>query len=217
MLRSIRSRLSYANVVATMALFIALGGVSYAAVTLPSNSVGRTQIKKNAVTGSKVMDKSLTAADFNGSVQGRPGAAGPAGAKGDTGAKGATGADGATGPSDAYVSHLGGGIDSAATDTEVTSVNVPAGSYVVTAKLYGLRQPGTSGLLCSLSNGVDQLDFTNSGSNTLANEPYIQLPLEGFVTVAAPATLRLSCSGNGAVITMFGITLTALKVGALHG
>lgn len=85
MFRRVRSRLSYANVVATMALFIALGGVSYAAVVLPANSVGTKQIKANAVTGAKVKNKSLTAADFNGSVQGP---AGPAGAQGAPGAPG---------------------------------------------------------------------------------------------------------------------------------
>ena len=37
-------RLSYVNVVATLALFIALGGASYAAVELPANSVGVRQI-----------------------------------------------------------------------------------------------------------------------------------------------------------------------------
>jgi hypothetical protein len=37
-------RLSYANVVATLALFIALGGATYAAVELPANSVGVRQI-----------------------------------------------------------------------------------------------------------------------------------------------------------------------------
>ena len=42
MLRGIRNRLTYANVMATVALFIALGGVSYAAVKLPKNSVAPT-------------------------------------------------------------------------------------------------------------------------------------------------------------------------------
>lgn len=85
MLRRIRSRLSYANIVATMALFIALGGVSYAAVTLPANSVGTKQIKSGAVTGAKVKDRSLTAADFRGSVQGPAGPVGPQGAQGAPG------------------------------------------------------------------------------------------------------------------------------------
>jgi hypothetical protein len=40
------SRLSYANVVATLAPFIALGGGAYAAIKLPANSVGTKQLKK---------------------------------------------------------------------------------------------------------------------------------------------------------------------------
>jgi hypothetical protein len=52
--------ITYSNVVATMALFIALGGVSYAAVKLPKNSVGTKQIKKNAVTGVKIKKGTLT-------------------------------------------------------------------------------------------------------------------------------------------------------------
>ncbi len=39
-----RNRLTYANVVATVALFAALGGASYAAVAVPNNSVGPRQL-----------------------------------------------------------------------------------------------------------------------------------------------------------------------------
>lgn len=55
-----RVRLTYANIVSTMALFLALGGVSYAAVKLPANSVGEKQIKKNAVTGKKIKKNAIT-------------------------------------------------------------------------------------------------------------------------------------------------------------
>ena len=44
-----RKHLSYANVVASLALFLALGGVAVAAVTLPRDSVGRPQIRTDAV------------------------------------------------------------------------------------------------------------------------------------------------------------------------
>ena len=47
-----RRHLTYANVMATVAVFIALGGSSYAAVTLSRNSVGSTQIRKGAVGAS---------------------------------------------------------------------------------------------------------------------------------------------------------------------
>jgi hypothetical protein len=50
----IRDRLSYANVMATLALFVALGGVGYAAVKLPRDSVGAKQIKEDAVRFSEL-------------------------------------------------------------------------------------------------------------------------------------------------------------------
>lgn len=61
-----RPKLTYANVVATLALFIAIGGASaFAASQLAKNSVGIKQLKKNAVTGAKVKNQSLTGADIN--------------------------------------------------------------------------------------------------------------------------------------------------------
>jgi len=47
--------------VATIALFIALGGASYAAVKLPKNSVGTKQLKKNSVGTTKIKNESVTA------------------------------------------------------------------------------------------------------------------------------------------------------------
>jgi hypothetical protein len=49
-LRRVLDRLDYANVVATIALFVSLGGASYAVVALPAHSVGREQLKAGAVT-----------------------------------------------------------------------------------------------------------------------------------------------------------------------
>jgi hypothetical protein len=60
----LRSRLSYANVMATVAVFIALGGGAYAAIKLPANSVGTKQLKHDAVVSSKVKNGSLTGQDF---------------------------------------------------------------------------------------------------------------------------------------------------------
>jgi hypothetical protein len=54
-----RPQLSYANVIATLALFVALGGAAVAA-GLPKNSVGTTQLKKNAVTAAKLKRGAVT-------------------------------------------------------------------------------------------------------------------------------------------------------------
>lgn len=51
-LAAFRSRLTFANVVSLIALFVALSGGAYA-LTIPRDSVGAKQLKKNAVTASK--------------------------------------------------------------------------------------------------------------------------------------------------------------------
>jgi hypothetical protein len=87
---SLQPALTFANVTSCVALFLALGGTGYAAVTLPRNSVGAKQIKAGAVDSSKVKDGALVAGDFKAGQL-------PAGAKGDAGPKGDTGASGANG------------------------------------------------------------------------------------------------------------------------
>jgi hypothetical protein len=91
MMQRLRRHLTYANVMATGAMFVALGGASYAAVTLPRNSVGARQLKAHAVTPSK-LSRSTRAL-----VHGRIGPVGPQGPKGDAGPRGGTGLQGAAG------------------------------------------------------------------------------------------------------------------------
>jgi hypothetical protein len=55
-----RPKLSFANVVSVLALFVALGGSAYA-FHLGKNSVGSKQLKKNAVTTAKVKNEAITA------------------------------------------------------------------------------------------------------------------------------------------------------------
>jgi hypothetical protein len=83
--------------VALLALFVALGGTSYAAMQLPRNSVGAKQLKRNAVTSAKVKNGSLRARDFNRADLPR-GAQGPAGPQGPSGAAGPQGPRGLQGP-----------------------------------------------------------------------------------------------------------------------
>jgi hypothetical protein len=104
------------NAVGYIALFVALGGTSYAAVNLPAGSVGSKQLKRAAVTGPKIAKnavrsrnvKDLLAEDFKpGQLPaGARGSDGAAGAKGETGAPGLPGLPGAPGPTaSAYASH----------------------------------------------------------------------------------------------------------------
>jgi hypothetical protein len=98
----LRSSLTYANVMATIAVFLAVSGGAYAAITLPRNSVGSRQLKRNAVSSSKIKNGSLQLKDFKANqlpsgAPGPHGATGPQGPKGDTGAQGLKGDPGQPG------------------------------------------------------------------------------------------------------------------------
>ena len=79
-------QLSYANVMSTIAVFIALGGTSYA---VARNSIGNAQLRKNAVTSAKVKDRSLRTNDLAPSA--RVGSRGPRGLQGPSGPQGPPG------------------------------------------------------------------------------------------------------------------------------
>src|SRR5689334_15672241 len=79
-------RLSSTHVMLTIAMFVALGGASYAVIVLPENSVGTKQVKDHSLGVQDISHKAVR------SLRGK------AGPRGATGATGATGAAGATGP-----------------------------------------------------------------------------------------------------------------------
>ena len=54
LLRFLRRRPSPAIVISSVALFMSLGGVGYAAITIPANSVGAAQLRNQAVTYTKI-------------------------------------------------------------------------------------------------------------------------------------------------------------------
>lgn len=113
MKKVLRKRPSPAMMVALLALFVALGGSSYAAIELGKYSVDSRSIAPEAVTRSKIadqaVDKSKIAAETFNALKGKSGATGdagpmgltgntgPVGLTGDTGPAGSTGAAGATG------------------------------------------------------------------------------------------------------------------------
>jgi hypothetical protein len=95
----VKERLTYANIVATLALIIALGmGSAWAAGKLAKDSVKSKQIKAGAVKNSDLADNSVTSAKVaDGSLLGGDFAAGqlPAGPQGPQGLQGDRGLPGA--------------------------------------------------------------------------------------------------------------------------
>jgi hypothetical protein len=97
-LSKLRSRLTYANTVASIALFIALGGTSYGLATgsidsreLKNNTVRGKDIRNNDVRSGDIRNRSLLATDFRAGEL-------PQGPEGPRGVPGATGQPGPTGP-----------------------------------------------------------------------------------------------------------------------
>jgi hypothetical protein len=123
------------NPIAYLALFLALGGTSYAAVELPANSVGARQLRNGSVNNAKVKAHSLHAAALAAGVIPPaailrttvvPGAYGPpsCGSKGcPTPTIGSTVTYNANCPTGTQV--ISGGYIAAAPQAEVTSASVP--------------------------------------------------------------------------------------------
>ncbi len=202
-----RPRLSYANVVSSLCLFLLLGGVAYAASALPKNSVGTKQLRKNAVTGAKVKNHSLSLADFkNGQI--------PAGAQGPEGKQGTEGKQGPIGPSDLY--SVTGAFKSLATGEAkyaLASLTLPAGQYQVIASQTAQPSGGGAELDCYIYAGAgQQASF------------YTKLPAGADAVVTGIATLVLTestvvsdrCTAFENTVIVPEPKLVALKVGAVH-
>ncbi len=132
MRRPFHHRPSPALIVASVALAVALGGTSYAAIVLPANSVGAKQLRKNAVTnkkiakgavtGAKVKDDSLTGVDILESSLGKvPSATSADGAINATNATTATNATNAS----ALSGYVANGLTRVARMSTQNSTTIP--------------------------------------------------------------------------------------------
>ena len=127
-----------------LALFIALGGTSYAAVKLPRNSVGAQQIRAGAVKEGKLAKGVRTKLEQRAAAgaTGPQGAPGPAGPKGDAGPAGVQGATGPAGPQGEQGPQGVPGPTSGGVGGTNTTIVLPAGSAVAGGTSVTLTQPG---------------------------------------------------------------------------
>jgi hypothetical protein len=198
----LRRHLSYANVVASLALFLALGGAAFAATQLPRNSVGTGQLKPEAVTAGKIAKK--TRNQLMGSTgpqgpAGKTGAKGATGAKGPTGAKGATGAKGDTGArGPAGADGIGPAFEVFATgkaignaSTTIASQNLAAGAYVISANVVVETGGAEATVVCLLNAGGE-------ASAVVPKEATTTLSLSVTATLGSASAATLTCSTDTA-------------------
>jgi hypothetical protein len=210
-LAKLRSRLTYANVVATLALFLALGAGSYAAVTITGKNVKNSSltgrdVKNNSLTGADV--KNITSGDVSdGSLLSKDFKAGQLPA----GPRGLQGTTGATGPSHTYAA-----LDRAGGDGfRQISVRVPGGDYLVTAKAELTNTGSTVNITCQLAPGSASADL-DSSTVTLAASQQAVVPNHSFAHLPNGGSITESCNSSSVLgITTDELRLSATRVGTL--
>jgi hypothetical protein len=222
--RYIRSKLTYANVLATLALIVALSGGAYAAVSIPKNSITTSQIAPNAVkradiaqgavNSAKVANRSLRAVDFAPNQL----------PKGEKGEKGDPGAAGARGPSNGFVFRSTGDTlpaDPAPTSKVIGSLALPAGRFVVQAKaLLGSNTQGgfIDCVLTQAGTTIDQSQFyipAGGGAGSPGDENAV---LMGGIDLPGGGTVNLTCQrANSQTLGAFAddIRIVAVQVETL--
>jgi hypothetical protein len=171
-----KPRLSYANLTATLALFLALGGTSYAALQITGSNV-----KNGTLTGSDIKNESLKSGDVdNGSLLAKdfksgqlP--AGPAGPQGPEGPQGIQGPQGPAGATNVITRRVNAVVLN--NGNENRQVNCEAGERVV---------GGGAGITGAFS--TDAAIFTNEPREADGTEPEDGEVATGWGAVGVNAT-----------------------------
>ena len=175
------------NTIALLALFVALGGTTFAAATvvLPANSVGakqlkrnaviNTKIKNNAVTGAKIANDTIKGADVLESSLGKV----PSASSADN-ATHATAADSATNATHAT------NATNATNATSATSATNAANATNANA----LNQYAANGLTRVARMGTQATLILTADFETFGTALSITAPAAGFVMITGGATIR---------------------------
>lgn len=229
-----RMHLTYANVMATIAVFIALGGSSYAAVTLSQNSVRSKHIKngqvkrgdlgRSAVDSTKVKDGALLRRDFRaGQIPAGP--QGPQGPQGDTGRQGEAGLQGPPGPTAADGSFVSPfrTLPAWSTYDDVASLTLTmtAESRIVVSGTVVLRGNGANDdaaeCRIAVARGGGTL-FSGYGYTGIADTAtdHVTLPVTAtFVDrPAGDDSIRLQCARTAGTVVAERASLTAIAAAA---
>lgn len=189
--------------IASLALFVALGGSATAATLITgakikNGTITGKDVKNSTLTGSKVKNGSLSSSDI--SKKGLASLKGAKGDKGDAGAPGAAGQQGSQGPR-GVVTPLSGtdsseNIDGNGVPNPIVGKIVPAGSYVVTAKTT-LFATDVDQVDCTLLNAGVEVDRI-AWNNTPAASRRTPAMLTAVVNTNG-GLLSLSCAKSTAI------------------
>jgi hypothetical protein len=233
----LRSHLSYANVMVTMLAFIVLGGASYAAtggnfiLGKPNTAANTTSL--SAPVSGKALQVTNTGTVASSTALGLNVASGHAPFTVNSGAKVANlnadkldGIDSTGFKSNAYVDREDAiqALTGSATPNQVAKLDLPAGSYVLMAKLLADNDASSAARIdCNLndpqSNSVDFMKLRLAPTNG-PNQEFGDVSLDGVVTLNTAGTVSLQCQqleiSPPPGITVGFRKLIAIKIDTLH-
>ncbi len=199
-------RITPSLVISVIALVVALGGVSYAAINIPKNSVGSKQLKKNSVTTKKLKKKAVNRSRL------RSDAVNSAKVK-----------DGTLLRNDFEPGQLAGEAWYAAREpvvplltlngafqTVVETPELPAGSYVLNARANVFADGIDGTVICSMANDAAQ-NFTVDVGDGVA------LSMSATAVLDEPRTIPLNCSVNAGTAQIAQAHVIATSVINVNG
>jgi hypothetical protein len=216
-MKPLRRRLTYANVMSSIAVFLVLaGGTAFAASQLGKESVGSKQLKKEAVSLAKIKTSaknSLKGATGPAGAKGANGAQGPKGDKGDKGEKGERG------PSAGFSTNANNILEFTAGPQTVATLSLPAGNYVVTGYAnVNNNEAAQVSASCTIVLGGTEIGATNTvnlAANTALDRQVLTVSAGG--SLGGSGTAELVCTVSPAGGNYLGRGLTAVQVGTLNG
>lgn len=210
-MQRIRGKLTYSNVMVTvLALLVLGGGSAYAASQmLPRASVGAKQLKKGAVTPAKLSTASK--ATLTG-PKGSTGATGPQGPKGDTGSQGPSGFT--RGFEKSAEERPAASLATSLFSTEVISLAVPSGTYLVTANLQFNAGGTANAAECRLVNGHGGPESEGSDRDvTLPTKSNVNLTMSGLFNVRPGQEMNVECSRDEpTAVQVVDVNINAVQV-----
>jgi hypothetical protein len=169
-LKLLADRLTYANIVATLALFSGIGGVSYAAIALPTNSVGPRQLRANAVGIGALSFPLGTVGITNDKVE-------------DLTKNGCNGGGFSGNAAPDCTPPTRGGL----TPGREVHIHFGSSGRLVISAIVSLRNEGAASTTARIILGlnIDRKQVTENQTDIAGGDQVVQVPIQGFASVSS--------------------------------
>ena len=224
-MKQLSKRLTYANVMSSIAVFLVLGGATaFAAKKIGSNeikgnSITTGKIKKEAVSAGKIKKNAVTTAKIQSNAVTGGKIADGAVTTAKLGDAAVTGAKLATGErSEVVSSTTSSGFDfvdtyNPATWTTVMSLNLPDGNWVVTANIGVAFGGATTHVACRLNQGTKVLAQSGTQGEVIGIIPSIDGV--NLAAVAGAGQVTVTCGDNANTAEAINRSLIAQRAGSV--